>query len=266
MSWLWLWDALGWADLLDISIMAFLIYRAIMIMRGTRALQSVFGLVALMVLYVVSGRLGLLSIHTVLDRFFVYIVLAVVILFQQDIRRGLARAGGRLFPRLSTGTDLTLVEEVVKASFALASRRMGALVVIEREASLDDWVEPASPLEARISQELLLAIFHPTSPLHDGAVVVQKGRIAAAQVFLPLTQSKEVSRMLGTRHRAAIGLTEETDALVVIVSEERGTVSIVMEGRLVPCRDANELRSRLQEILQPRHKLHKPAPTPAAGA
>ena len=251
-SWLWLWEAVSWADVLDIGIMAFLVYRAILIIRGTRAIQSLLGLVAVLVLYVVADALGLATIRWLLDKFFVYIVLAVIILFQGDIRRGLARAGGTLFPRLGSGTDLSMLEELVKASFALASRRMGALMVIEREASLDDWVNAATPLDARVSQELLLAVFHPTSPLHDGAVVLQKGRVAAAQVFLPLTQSKEVSRMLGTRHRAAIGLSEDTDALIIIVSEERGAVSIVQEGKLTPCRDPNELRSRLQEILQPK--------------
>ncbi|MCK6505118.1 diadenylate cyclase CdaA [Myxococcota bacterium] len=263
MSLYWLWDVLGWADVLDIALMAFLIYRAIEIMRGTRAFQSVVGLAAVMLLYLASEKLGLLTIRWLLDKFFVYIVLTVIILFQRDIRLGLARAGGRLFPRLSTATDLSMLEDLVKASFSLASRRIGALIVIERAASLDDWVEPATRLDARISQELLLALFHPTSPLHDGAIVVQKGRLAAAQVYLPLTQSKEVSRMLGTRHRAALGLTEETDAVVVIVSEERGTVSIVQEGRITPCRDANELRSRLQGILQPGRADRTPAPAKA---
>lgn len=251
MSWTWLWGTLGWADVLDIAIMSFLLYRAMVILRGTRAFQSLLGLGAGLALYLVAGRLGLTTIRWLLDKFFVYLVLAVIILFQRDIRRGLARAGGTLFPRLGTATELSMLEELVKASFALASRRIGALMVIEREASLDDWVEPATPLDARVSQELLLAIFHPTSPLHDGAIVLQKGRVAAAQVFLPLTHSKSVSRMLGTRHRAAIGLTEETDAVVIVVSEERGAVSVVQEGRLTPCRDANELRSHLQAILQP---------------
>lgn len=257
-SYQWLWDALGWADVVDILVMAFLLHRAMLIMRGTRAFQSMLGLIAVLVLYVLSDLLGLTTIRWLLDKFFVYLVLAVIILFQRDIRRGLARAGGSLFPRLTAATDLSMLEELVKASFALASRRMGALIVIEREASLDDWIEPATPLEAKVSQELLLAIFHPTSPLHDGAVVLQKARISAAQVFLPLTQSKEVSRMLGTRHRAALGLTEETDAVVIIVSEERGTVSIVEQGKLTPCRDANELRSRLQEQLQPPEKERRP--------
>lgn len=248
----WIWSELGLADVLDIALMSFLIYQAIRVLRGTRAFQSMLGLLALVLLYLASERLGLSTIRWLLDKLFVYIVLAVIILFQRDIRRGLAGAGGRLFPRFATATDLSMLEDLVKASFSLASRRMGAIVVIERDATLDAWLEPASGLDARVSQDLLLAIFHPTSPLHDGAVIIQKGRVAAAKVFLPLSQSRSVSRMMGTRHRAALGLTEETDAVVIVVSEERGTVSVVQEGRITPCRDANELRSRLQTILQPR--------------
>ena len=127
---------------------------------------------------------------------------------------------------------------------------MGALIAIERTASLDDFVDPASKVDGLVSEELLLSIFHPTSPLHDGAVILQKGRVAAAQAFLPLTQSKNVSKFFGTRHRAAIGLTEETDALVIIVSEERATVSVVERGEIRPTSDANELREVLQERLQ----------------
>lgn len=245
------WLDLQLADLLDIGILALIFYQAIRVLRGTRAFQSLLGLLALGLLYVLSERLGLTAIRWLLDKLFVYVVLAVIILFQRDIRRGLAGAGGRLFPRFATPTDLSMIEEVVRASFALASRRMGALIVIEREAALDAWLEAATPLDARVSQDLLLAVFHPTSPLHDGAVILQKGRVAAAKVFLPLTRSRSVSRMMGTRHRAALGLTEETDALVVVVSEERGTVSLVQEGRITPCRDANELRSKLQEVLKP---------------
>lgn len=246
----WLWESLRWTDGLDIAIMAFLIYRSLLIMRGTRAFQSLIGLIFLGLLYVAADRLDLTSIRWMLDKFFVYIVLAVIVLFQQDIRRALARAGGRLFPTLRTSSDVPMLEDLIKASFAMASRRIGALIAIEQEASLDEYIEAAQGLDAQVSDELLLAIFHPTSPLHDGAVVVQKGRIAAAKVFLPLTLSKDVSRFFGTRHRAALGLTEETDAVVIIVSEERGTVSLVQHGQINPTSDANELRERLQEIFQ----------------
>jgi diadenylate cyclase len=246
----WLWASVRWTDILDIAIMAFLIYRTLLLMRGTRAFQSLVGLMFLLGLYFVAERLELTSVRWMLDKFIVYIVLAVIILFQQDIRRALARAGGRFFVSLRSSTEVPILEDIIKASFALASRRIGALIAIERFATLDEYIEASQPLDAQVSDELLMSLFHPTSPLHDGAVIVQKDRIAAAKVFLPLTLSKEVSRFFGTRHRAALGLTEETDAIVIIVSEERGTVSLVQHGRLIPTSDANELRERLQEIFQ----------------
>jgi diadenylate cyclase len=259
----WLWESLRWTDVLDIAIMAYLMYRTLLLMRGTRAFQSFVGLMALLLLYFAAQRLELTSIRWMLDKFFVYIVLAVIVLFQQDIRRALARAGGRLFPSLRPTSDVAMLEDIIKASFAMASRRIGALVAIERFASLDEYVEAAQPIDAQVSDELLLAIFHPTSPLHDGAVVIQKGRVVAAKVFLPLTLSKDVSRFFGTRHRAALGLTEETDAVVLIVSEERGTVSLVQHGRIHPTSDQNELRERLQEIFQGARSRPEPSLQPS---
>jgi diadenylate cyclase len=247
----WLWESLHWNDVLDISIMAFLIYRALLILKGTRALQSLVGLLGILALYVFASQFELVSVHWLLEKFLVYIVLAVVILFQQDIRRGLARAGGRLFlGGRSDSANASMREELIKACFALASRRVGALIAIERSANLDDYVDRATIIDAQVSHELLTAVFHPTSPLHDGAVVIQKNRIAAAQSFFPLSLSKEISRFFGTRHRAAIGLTEETDAVAIIVSEERGSVSLVMDGRIIPTANANELREQFQGIFE----------------
>jgi diadenylate cyclase len=244
----WYWEVLRKSDVLDIGLMAFLFYRLLLIIRGTRAIQTLVGLTALLILYVLAARLGLDGVSFLLDRFFFYIVLAVIILFQQDIRRALASAGGRLFPEFRPRGELVMLDDLVRASFSLASRHIGALVAIERNASLDEYTQSGTQLDAVVSQELLQAIFHPTSPLHDGAVLIQKGRLSAAQAFLPLSQSKELSRLLGTRHRAAIGLTEETDAVVIIVSEERGTVSVVRDGHLTPTTDANELRACLADL------------------
>jgi diadenylate cyclase len=223
----------------------------LLLIQGTRAVQSLLGLLFLVALYAVSTRAGLSSINWLLETTSAHILLAIIIIFQEDIRKALARAGQILPSRFGADTDLPMVQELVKVSFTMGARRLGALIAIEREGSLDEYVEPASRLDALVSQELLLAIFHPTSPLHDGAVVLQDGRLAAAQVFLPLSLSKNVSRVYGTRHRAAIGLTESTDAVVIIVSEERGTVSLVMRGTITPMSDANELRQKLQEIFQP---------------
>lgn len=245
-------ENLRWTDVIDIVLLWYVVYRTLLLMRGTRAFQSLLGLLLALVIYVVSGRLELYAIHWMLEKFFVYIVLAIIILFQSDIRRGLAGAGGRLFPSFTSQPAQNAMEELVRASFVMASRRIGALVAIEREASLQEYADGGNRLDARVSSELLLAVFHPTSPLHDGAVVVQKDKLAAAKVFLPLSLSKDVSRFYGTRHRAAIGLTEETDAVVLIVSEERGTVSLVVGGEVQPVADANELRERLLESFQSR--------------
>ena len=239
-------------------MMTAIVYWAFLILRGTKAFQSLVGLVALGGLYMVAQRFNLHSIEWLLSKFFVYIVLAVLILFQHDIRRGLARAGGRLFAGFSAASEASAHEDVVQAVFGLATRRIGALIAIERGASLDDYVETGTPLDAQMGQELLVAIFHPTSPLHDGAVVIQRHRVSAAQVFLPLSMSKDIARYFGTRHRAALGLSEETDAVVLVVSEERGTVSLVLGGALTPVADTNELRERLQEIFAPE--------TPEAGS
>ena len=243
---------LALADLVDIALLWFVLYQALLLVRGTRALQSLLGLGAALAVFVVSGLLELYAVHWMLEKFFDYSVFAVLILFQSDIRRGLAGAGGRLFPTLGRKADQSAFEEIVRASFVLASRRIGALIAIEREATLQEYAENGNRMEARLSSELLLAVFHPTSPLHDGAVVVQRGRLVAAKVFLPLSLSREISRFVGTRHRAAIGLTEETDAVVIIVSEERGTVALVVAGEVRPANNADELRARLLEVFEPR--------------
>ncbi len=242
--------SLRWSDAVDIALLWFLLYRTLLLLRGTRAIQSLLGLLVVLVIFFISGRFQLYALHWMLENFFVYIVLAVIILFQSDIKRGLATAGVRLFPSFKGKPDTGATEEIIRASFQMASRRIGALIALEREASLDDYADAGQRLEARVSGDLLMAIFHPTSPLHDGAVVVQQGRLVAAKVFLPLSLSREVSRFYGTRHRAAIGLTEETDAVVIIVSEERGTVGVAVAGEVIPVADTNELRLRLLDFFQ----------------
>ncbi|MEQ1504108.1 MAG: diadenylate cyclase CdaA [Myxococcota bacterium] len=241
-----------WVDWVDIIALAVVVYRVLVAMQGTRAVQSLLGLGMIGLLYLVSDYTGLTAVHWVLDKLFVYVVIAVLILFQDDIRRALARAGGSLFGSRTTAarpSDANVMEEVIKAAFALAHRRIGALVVIERTASLEPYVEGAHGLDAEVSTELLQALFHPSSPLHDGAVVIAGGRVVAAGVFLPISLSKELSRAWGTRHRAAIGLSEETDGLCVVVSEERGTVTLVSKGEVTPIADTNDLRQRLVEKL-----------------
>lgn len=246
-----------WSDGLDVLVLAAAVYQVLRVLRGTRAFQSLVGLTLLFVVYVMAGVLDLATLRWVLDNVFVYAVLGLLILFQEDIRRVLADAGGSIFTGSGARalTDANLIEEIVQAVFALAHRRIGALIVIERSGGLDTLTEGASSVDAEITTELLQAIFHPSSPLHDGAVVVSGGRIAKAGVFLPITLSKALPKVYGTRHRAAIGLTERNDAVALLVSEERGTVSIVSGGVVVPVVDENDLRVKLQEVLgaaQPR--------------
>jgi diadenylate cyclase len=254
----WLIDWIGqsplvtatWVDWVDIGLLAWLMYRGFLFLRGTRAMQSLLGLAVLGIVYIIADDIGLTTLHWVLDNLFVWAVLAIVILFQEDIRRVLARAGGTLFGRSQRATDAQVLEEVIRACFSLAKRRIGGLIAIERTAELAPYTEGAHLLDSRVTTELLVSIFHPSSPLHDGAIVLVGARLQSAGVFLPISLSKDVSRAYGTRHRAAIGLTEETDAICLVVSEERGTVSLVQAGDVVPVADANDLRQRLREGLE----------------
>jgi diadenylate cyclase len=250
-----------WVDWLDILALSVVLYRILVVMQGTRAAQSLIGLAMIGALYLASDQLRLTAVHWVLDKLFVYLVIALLILFQDDIRRALARAGGTLFGARATGasrpSDANAMEEVVKTAFALAHRKIGALMVIERQASLEPYTEGAHPVDAVVATELLQSMFHPSSPLHDGAVVIAHGRVVAAGVFLPISLSKDLGRSWGTRHRAAIGLSEETDGLCVVVSEERGTVALVSRGEVTPIADTNDLR-KLGE-----HPV--PAPITASG-
>jgi len=251
----WVLDALSsatWTDALDVALLALVIYSVLVVMQGTRALQSLLGLVLVGLLYVVAWGTGLTTVHWVLDNLFVYVVIAILILFQEDIRRALARAGGTFVARggRSGGpSEAAVMEEVIKACFALAHRKIGALIVIERSGSLEGYVEGGHVLDAAVSTELLQSLFHPSSPLHDGAVVIGEGRVIAAGVFLPISLSKQLSRSLGTRHRAAVGISEETDGLCLVVSEERGTVALVSRGEITPVADTNDLRAQLVERL-----------------
>jgi diadenylate cyclase len=238
-----------WVDWLDIVALTAVIHRVLVAMRGTRAVQSMIGLAIVSALYLASGSMGLSAVHWVLDNLFVYLVLAVLILFQDDIRRALARTGGMFGVQLLPArvAEANVIEELIKAVFALAQRRIGALILIERADDLDRYVEGAHRLDAALSTELLQALFQPSSPLHDGAVVISDGRILAAGVFLPLSMSKDLSRVFGTRHRAAIGVSEETDGICIVVSEERGTVTLAHRGVVTPIVDANDLRQRIGE-------------------
>ncbi|OFV88222.1 MAG: TIGR00159 family protein [Acidobacteria bacterium RBG_16_68_9] len=236
-------------DAIDIAIIAFVIYRLIDLIRGTRAARMLVGLFVVFLTYLSSQYFGLYTLNWILDNFLASILLVIVVIFQHDIRRALTHVGSGPFfggERRLQGQEL---EEIIRAVVGLASNRIGALVVFERDVGLNEYLEAGTPLEAQVSKELIRSVFLPSSPIHDGALIVRKGRVAAAGCFLPLTTNPNVSKTLGTRHRAAIGLTEETDAVVVVVSEEEGSISLVSEGRITRDLDAGTLRSTLQKLL-----------------
>lgn len=244
-------DNLRLADLADILIITILIYWLINQIRGTRAVQMLIGLLVVAALFSASQYFELYTLSWILNNFLSSILLVIVILFQNDIRRALTRVGrGPLF-----GGDKQrrneMIEEVARAAVLLATKRVGAIIALEREVGLSEYLEAGTRLDARVSRELLVSIFLPNSPIHDGAVVIRHGRITAAGCFLPLTTSGVVSRSLGSRHRAGIGLTEETDAAVIVVSEEEGQISLVREGRITRDMDAGSLRTTLAQLTLP---------------
>lgn len=247
---------LNWFTLIDILCISFVIYKLLLIIRGTRATQMVFGLLILMLATFLAKWANLRAIHWLLQNFWTIWVLAIIILFQPELRRALAQVGHRhffeAFHKLEKGT---LIEEIVRTSLALASKKMGALIVLEGDTKLENYVEAGTALDANVSRELLLSIFNSRGgPLHDGAVIISKGKVAFAGCFLPLASELQQGKELGTRHRAAVGLTEETDAVVIVVSEESGNISIAREGNLTVNLDSITLRRNLEDLLQTKKK------------
>ena len=240
-----------WWDVIDILLVAFLIYEALKLIRGTRAVQMAASSGILVLLFVASTTMPLQTVNWLIRNMVGYVVFAAIVLFQSDIRRGMAHFGRapffRVLTRPETGNET--IEEVVVAASTLAGRRQGAIIVIEREIGLRNYIESGIPLDAQVTYDLLVSIFQPTAPLHDGAVIIQEGRIAAASCFLPLTVQPALSRELGTRHRAAIGLTEENDAVAVIVSEESGLISIALDGTIERGLGPADLRARLKDLV-----------------
>lgn len=235
-------------DVGDILIVATFIYFVLAFLRGTRAMQVALGMILMLGSYALARRLGLITTWTLLDSFISYLVLIVVVLFQNDIRRALMRVGSRSFFRgQRTAKETAVIEEVIKAATSLAQKRIGALVVFERGAQLDEFIEDGTVLDADVSKELLYTIFIPSfeNPMHDGAVIVRDGRVWQAGAFLPLAGTANRDRTLGARHRAALGITEESDAVVVVVSEERGAMSLCFDGNIVRGLDAPSMRDAL---------------------
>ncbi len=245
-------------DTIDIVLVAFGIYWLMLLMRGTRAVQILVGLIVLVVANVAADLFNLLTMRVILEKLTEPAVIIIVILFQHDIRRALARVGRGFFPSVSEQQESQMLEEVVRAAQELAERRVGALIVLEREIGLDDQIEAGTALDSSVTKELLVSLFVPYSPLHDGAVVIQRGRVSHAGCILPLTLRENLPEGVGTRHRAAVGITEETDAVVVVVSEETASISVVVGGELVRNLDAARLRVVLRDVMSGARTLRAP--------
>jgi diadenylate cyclase len=246
----------GWRDVLEIVLVAYVLYRVLLLFHGTRTLQIVTGLAMLLVAYAAAWLLKLEMITYILGFVFQYGAIALLVVFAPELRAALAHLGQARFARLFRQMEQREVaEEIVDAVERLSRSGIGAIIVIEREVPLDQYAESGSLMEAKVSADLLTTIFTPYSPLHDGAVVVRGDTIIAAGCILPLSQKPLADRALGTRHRAALGLTDESDALVVVVSEERATVSIAERGRLWRDLSTAEVRDVLSGRTPPRVAL-----------
>jgi len=236
-------------DTIDIALVFFGVYWLFLLIRGTRAVQILAGLMALIAARLISELFQLMTLTWILDVFFSWGWVIIIVVFQADIRRALARVGRGFFPQLSELQESHILEEIVRASQTLAQKRVGALIVLERENSLEDLIEAGTPIDAAVSKELLTSLFLPYSPLHDGAVLIREGRISHAGSILPLTLRTDLPEGVGTRHRAAVGITEEADAVVVVVSEETASISVVMAGEMTRDLDAPRLRVVLRDLL-----------------
>jgi diadenylate cyclase len=251
----WLTDLLqrppvtGW-DLVDIAIVSVVVYELLKLIRGTNAVQMAIGIASIVALFYVSSGLHLGTLNWLIRNVAGYVVFAAIVLLQTDIRRALVHIGrARVFRFLQRAeSDEDLIEEIVTAVTAMAAKRTGAIILIERAIGLRHFIESGIPLDAKLTYDLLVSIFQETSPLHDGAAIIRGGRVAAAACFLPLTVNPRLSRDLGSRHRAAIGATEENDAVAIVVSEETGDLSLVRDGGIERKLDPEQLRARLKAL------------------
>ncbi|MGA9640591.1 MAG: diadenylate cyclase CdaA [Terriglobales bacterium] len=253
--------AIAWPQItlkiLDIVLVAILIYQFLMLVRGTRAAPMLIGVATLGLVFYVSRIGELPTLNWLLSTLVPYVVFALIVVFQSEIRHALANLGTRISMMRSTSSSADVYDDIVLAANLFSQTQTGALIVIEREIGLRTYIESGVALDARLSYDLLASVFRPSAPLHDGAVIVQRDRIAAAACFLPLSMNPILSTQLGTRHRAGIGITEETDAVAVIVSEETGSISVAVGGNIDRDLTVERLRERLSTLL----RRYAPAPS-----
>ena len=243
------WPQAAWVGL-DILLVALLIYQVLVMIRGTRAAPMLVGLAVVAATFFLARQGELTTLNWVVSHVLPYLVFALIVVFQSEIRHLLADLGRRLTIFGGSSSESDSYDDIVLAANLFSQHQTGALIVIEREIGLRTFIESGVPLDANLSYDLLTTIFRPSAPLHDGAVIVQKGRIAAAACFLPLSMNPVLSTQYGTRHRAAIGITEETDAVSVVVSEETGSISLAVGGKIERDITVEYLRERLSEVLR----------------
>src|SRR5581483_9276870 len=255
MHWTGTWPHVTILSVIDIVLVAILIYQFLMLIRGTRAAPMLVGVAVLALGFYLAGVGELTTVNWLLSRLIPYMVFALIVVFQSEIRHALAGLGSRLMFSRASNSQAEAYDNIVLAANLFSQNQTGALIVIERESGV--------PLDARLSYDLLATVFRPSAPLHDGAVIIQDDRIAAAACFLPLSMNPVLSTQLGTRHRAAIGITEETDAIAVVVSEETGAISLTVGGNIERDLSVEELRERLSQLLR-RYVAPSTLPTPIA--
>ena len=236
---------------LEILILWFVFYRILVFFEGTRSFQVLKGITVLILAFIVSKLAGFDTLNWLLTKFFAISIIAFIILFQQEIRLGLARLGQQhLFNiQLEESEIVAIVDEITSAVYKMQKNKIGCLIAVEKEDKLKTYIESGIIIDARISAELLQSIFMPYSPLHDGGVIVRRDRIIAASCLFPLSDNPNFSKIIGTRHRAALGLTEQTDAVVIMVSEETGEISVAAEGRFIPIVNRERLVNILKNLL-----------------
>lgn len=251
-----------WQDLFDFLIIYYLIYRILLVIKGTRAIQILTGFGIVIAMFLTAKHLGFYTLYILLKEVLSPLVIILIIIFQDDIRRALAHFGRNpFFSGMRKIEDIHVIDEVLKAAYLMTQKRVGAIIAIERETGLRNFIEEGVRLDAKVDHDLLISIFLPYGPLHDGAAIVQGGRITAAGCFLPVSQSANIPKQYGSRHRAALGLSEQTDALVIVVSEETSEVSLVTEGKVFKGADQGELRDLILKFLE-----RRPGPRPAGVA
>ena len=246
-------------DIIDILIVTYIIYHLIILVRGTRAVQLLKGIIFLLLIWSISTLFDLYTLKWLMNQMFTFGVLAIFIIFQPELRRALEQLGrGKLFGRNTADEEQFGKEigEIIKAVNYLARRKIGALIVFERQTGLNEYTESGIPTQSVISSQLLINIFIPNTPLHDGAVIIQNHKLAAAACYLPLSENPFISKELGTRHRASIGISEVTDAISIVVSEETGQISLAMDGQVVRNINEESLISKLYEELGPNSGDH----------